>query len=149
MKTLGLVIVLFFGSLFQATAQSENFESTSLTSKPAITFMNTLDDYSYQFNLTSIDMAPFLIAINVRIEDELTSEDKYQLLKQVSFFDVQLSYTFTKFEFQLTLENLLGFNNNNFAIEPNLERGIGTMENILFTHEADFLVSARIAYNFN
>jgi hypothetical protein len=149
MKTLGLVIVLFFGSLFQATAQSKNFESTSLASKPAITFMNTLDDYSYQFNLTSIDVTPFLLAFNVRVEDELTSEDKYQLLKQVSFFDVQLSYTFTGFEFQLTVENLLGINNNNFAIEPNLERGIGAMENILFTHEADFLVSARIAYNFN
>jgi hypothetical protein len=48
----------------------------------------------------------------------------------------------------LTLENLLGFNNNNFAIEPNLEEGIGNMQNILFTHEADFLVSARLVYNF-
>lgn len=149
MKTLGLVVVLFFGSLFQATAQRNSFESTSITSSPAITFMNTLDDYSYQVNLTSIDVAPFFIAFNLRVEDELTSEETYQLLKQVSFFDVQLSYTFTGFEFQLTVENLLGLNNNNFAIEPSLERGIGSMENILFTHEADFLVSARIAYNFN
>jgi hypothetical protein len=62
---------------------------------------------------------------------------------------MNLTCTFATFEINMTIENLLGFNNKNFAIEPDLEKGIGSMENILFTHEADFLVSARIAYNFN
>ena len=143
MKTLaGIVLILFAGLL------SVNAQGDGLDKKNTITFFNSVEDYSYQFNVSSFEIARISCSINVRLEDELTSEETYKLFEQVSFFDVSLAYTLNAFEFSMGIENLLGFNNNNFAIEPNLEQGNSNMENILFTHEADFLVSARIAYNF-
>lgn len=149
MKTLSFIVLMFFGSILKIQAQVAPFESNEIAPSSTITFLNTFEDYSYQFNLVSVDKTQFSCAISLRVEDELTSEQRYLLFKEASFFDVNLTYTFAAFDINMTIENLLGFNNKNFAIEPNLEQGVGSMENILFTHEADFLVSARIAYNFN
>jgi|GEM_PF-3564555 len=148
MKTISLFILIVFGALLSINSQNYVLENNENSKEPIVTFFNAVEDYSYQFNVLGINKEKFSCAFNVRVEDELTSEANYKLFREVSFFDVNLSYTFNVIELNLTLENLLGINNNNFAIEPNLEEGIGNMQNILFTHEPDFLVSARIAYNF-
>lgn len=146
MKALSCLVCMVAG-LLHVNAQSLVIENDQ-DATPLVSYFNATDDASYQVNVLSFNTAQFAFTLNVRVEDELTSETPYIWLKEVSFFDVNFTYTFKAFEFNLTLENLLGFNNNNFAIEPNLEEGIGNMQNILFTHEADFLVSARLAYNF-
>lgn len=147
MKVLSCLVCMVVASLLHVNAQSLVVESDHDTT-PLASYFNATDDESYQVNMLSINMVQFACTFNVRVEDELTSETPYIWLKEVSFFDVNFTYSFKSFELNMTLENLLGFNNNNFAIEPNLEEGSGNMQNILFTHEADFLVSARIAYNF-
>ena len=147
MKALSCIVFMVVIGLFQVNAQNFVFESDQ-DKTPLVSYFDATDDESYQVNVLSFNTAQFVCTFNVRVEDELTSETPYIWLKEVSFFDVNFTYTLKTFEFNMTLENLLGFNNNNFAIEPNLEEGIGNMQNILFTHEADFLVSARITYNF-
>ncbi len=145
MKALVYFSLIFFAGLLDVNAQSYGFESKQISS---ITSNNAVEDDSYQFNVLSITKVQFSCTFNARVEDELSSEATYKWFKEVSFFDVKFTYTFKAFELNMTLENLLGFNNNNFAIEPNLEEGIGNIQNVLFTHEADFLVCARFAYNF-
>jgi hypothetical protein len=149
MKAISCFVFMVVAGLLHANTQSLDFESDHQdASTSLVNCFNTTEDESYQLNVLSFNTAQFTSTFNVRVEDELTSETPYVWLKEVSFLNVNFTYIFKAFEFNMTLENLLGFNNNNFAIESNLEQGIGNMQNILFIHESDFLVSARIAYNF-
>ncbi len=144
MKAIYMFVLLFIGMITMCNAQYiNNNETTTKT----ITFVNTLDE-SFQFNIIQLEKESLSCSINFRMEDELSSEETYQLFNEVAFFDINLAYTFKAFEFNIIVENILGANNNNFAIEPNLEKGNGSMENIVFAHEADFLLSASIVYNF-
>jgi hypothetical protein len=143
-----IALVSYFNATNDGSYQFNVFSSNEDASIALVSYFNATDDGSYQFNVFSYNKAQFTCVFNVRVEDELTSEETYKWFKHISFFDVNFYYTFKAFELNMTIENLLGVNNNNFAIEHNVEKGIGNMQNILFTHEADFLVSARIAYNF-
>jgi hypothetical protein len=147
MKALSCLVCVIAAGLLHVNAQRLVFNSYQDTT-PLTSFFNATDYESYQVNVLSFNTAQLACTINVRVEDELTSKTSYIWFKEVSFFDVNFTYTFKAFKFNMTLENLLGFSNNNFAIEPNLEEGLGNMQNILFLHQADFLVSARIVYNF-
>lgn len=107
-----------------------------------------IQDVSYQYSLLSGAYKKWSCNFNFRLEDQLTSENTYVLLNDVSFFDVQFSYSLGAIQIGLFIENLLGFNNNQFSIEPNLERRFGVADTVFFTHEANFLIGSSFTYNF-
>ncbi|HMC02248.1 MAG TPA: hypothetical protein VKN14_14510 [Flavobacteriaceae bacterium] len=106
------------------------------------------NEITYQVCLISKEIKSFDFNINLRVEDELTSEEQYNLLKDISFFDVSISYQLGSFSISTSIENTLNFNNDGFAIEPSLERQYNVIDEVSFAHEADFVINTAITFNF-
>jgi len=106
------------------------------------------NEITYQVCLISKEIKSFDFNINLRVEDELTSEEQYNLLKDISFFDVSISYQLGSFSISTSIENTLNFNNDVFAIEPSLERQYNVIDEVSFAHEADFVINTAITFNF-
>lgn len=111
-----------------------------------VEFFKAAEDI-YQLTLLSGQFKNLAINFRVRIEDELTSEETYVVLSDVSFFDFQLGHRLGPLAVTWSVENLLGWNNREFAIEGYLE-GEGVTSSAQFAHEADFMVSTAISYRF-
>ena len=106
-----------------------------------------VSEITYLANIASMDSGIFSSSLNFRLEDELLSDETYVLLKDMTFLDVQFNVALGALQLGLFIENLLGFNNSDFAIEPVLDRDYGT-DMVYFTHEPNFLVGVSIVYNF-
>ena len=112
-----------------------------------VVFQND-EEVTYQTSLISIFFQRFSYRLNFRLEDELVSDATYVLLDEVTFLDLQMAYTVNRFQIGFFIENLLGLNDTDFAIEPNLERHLNVADTVYFSHEANFLTGISIAYNF-
>ena len=112
-----------------------------------VKLLNVADD-PYQVNLLSGAFRDLGLQFNFRMEDELTSEDTYTLFSEVSFFDLRLNYQIGKVGISWVLENLINYNSTSFAIEGSQEREYGVIDTVIFAHEADFMMSTALTYNF-
>ena len=112
-----------------------------------VKLLNAADD-PYQVNLLSGAFKDLGLQLNFRMEDELTSEDTYTLFSEVSFFDLRLNYQIGKVGISWVLENLINYNSTSFAIEGSQEREYGVIDTVIFAHEADFMMSTALTYNF-
>ena len=144
--------ICFLMVCFKSNGQGLKYETDNESYKFNVEISNmslaSISDITYQANIITGEYRHFSCGVNFRLEDELSSEDIYILLNEVTFFDVQLNYNLGAFNISMTLENLLGFNNSEFAIEPNLDQGLKPIESVYFSHEANFLISTSISYNF-
>lgn len=112
-----------------------------------LNFLGNSDDL-YQLDLMSGNYKNLDFQFKFRMEDELTSEEVYKLLSHVTFFDLKISYQLGQFGLSWAIENLINFNNPVFAIEGSRERGLAGINTVHFAHEADFLLSTALTYNF-
>ncbi|WP_242086696.1 hypothetical protein [Aestuariivivens sediminis] len=112
------------------------------------TVLPNLVEPTYQIGILSSVVHGISCQLKVRVEDELTSEETYVLFQEVSFVDMELTYTISDFQIGFFIENLLDFGDARFAIEPNLERHAGVADMVYFTHEAQFLAGINMIYNF-
>lgn len=126
---------------------NDKIESKNFIEGTTYTFLEPIEDL-FQVNIVTLNYNQFSGVFNLRIEDELTSEDNYILLKEITFFDVQLNYKLGPILLFLNVNNLLGFNDNSFAIEPELEQGIGVVNNLIFSQESNFGIHTGIRYTF-
>ena len=110
-------------------------------------FFKAAED-SYQVSLFSGRSKVFDLNFRMRMEDELTSEENYRFLSEVSFFDLQLDHRLGPFAVTWSVVNLLNWNNPEFEIEGYLEGDDKSSERVNFAHEADFLLSTAISYRF-
>lgn len=108
----------------------------------------TASEDSYQLNMLAGSLKDLNFQLLFRMEDELTSEENYSLIADITFFDLEISYNLGPLGVSWAIENLLGFNNPGFAIEGSRERDFGTIETISFMHEADFRLSSTLSYKF-
>lgn len=86
--------------------------------------------------------------IRFRMEDELSSEQRYAVLSEVAFFDLEFKYGLGPFGMTWAIENLLNFNSPSFVIEGSLERSSAVIDGVTFAHEADFMLSTVLSYQF-
>lgn len=148
------ILVLVVLSLFinrsysQVLIAAENNETEFKMDKAQFFYVTQNNEIAYQVCLISKEIKNFGFNINLRVEDELTSEESYVLLNDVTFFDVSISYQFGPFSISTSIENTLNSDNRNFAIEPSLERQYNVIDEVTFTHEADFVINTAIAFNF-
>lgn len=147
------IIYLFFmlcmGTVFsQQRIKNINIEIEYYPEKEiSLVFFGSSDDL-YQLNLISGKHRDLDFQFKIRMEDELTSEEAYKLLSDVAFFDLQVSYEIGAFGMSWAIENLFNFNNPAFAIEGSIERSSGGIDTVYYTHEADFMLSTALSYNF-
>lgn len=113
----------------------------------SLRFFEALED-TYQVNLFSGEKNDLGFSVRFRMEDELSSEENYVMLLEVAFFDLEFNHRIGPFEMTWTVENLLNFNSPGFAIEGSLERESAVMDTVIFTHEADFMLSSALTYSF-
>lgn len=145
---LAFLIVGFFNMNGQQLINSK-LELAPLTEFNKISFFNfNNNEVTYQINVASGTIEKFNYNFSFRLEDDVTSKATYVLLNDIAFFDFRFAYILGAIQIGCFIENLLGFNNNEFAIEPNLERLFGIADSIYFTHEANFLIGTSITYNF-
>lgn len=109
-------------------------------------FLDSSDDL-YQLNLLSGKHSDLDFQLRVRMEDELSSEEEYKL-SEMTFLDLQVNFQIGVLGVRLAIENLINFNNRDFAIEGSLEKDFGGFQTVYFGHEADFLLSTALTYNF-
>ncbi|NJW53067.1 hypothetical protein [Salinimicrobium oceani] len=102
----------------------------------------------FQLNLVSWNHNIFDVKLKLRMEDELSSEENYRILSQVSFFDLEWNYRIGPVSISWSVENLLNMNSPEFAIEGNLERDLWTGDRVIFEHASDFRVNTAISYSF-
>ena len=112
-----------------------------------VKFFKAAED-SYQFSFLSGKYKDVDLNFYVRMEDELNSEETYSFLSDVSFFDLRLDHRLGRVEVTWAIENLLNWNNREFAIEGYMEREEGIIQHENFAHESDFLLSTAISYKF-
>lgn len=110
-------------------------------------FFNLSEDF-YQFNLISGNFNNLDFQLKARMEDELSSEEQYNFFSEVTFFDMLLTYQKGPVGLSLAIINLLGFNSPDFAIEGFYENERGEVKNVQFAHEAEFMMSIVLTYNF-
>ena len=142
-----LLFCIVFLCTFNVNAQEilRVSQEPVFTQRIETTFFNAAEEL-YQVNLVSKSYKRFSCLINFRMEDELTSDSTYSLLNEVTFFDFKLNYELGAFGLNMIINNLLSFNDPNFAIEPIRDSNI--IGDVYFSHEANFLVSTCITYNF-
>ena len=110
-------------------------------------FFETSED-SYQANLFSGKKNDLDLSIRFRMEDELSSEKRYVVLSEVTFFDLEFNHRLGPFGMTWTIKNLLNYSSPGFAIEGSRERDSAIMDTVSFTHEADFMLSSALTYRF-
>ena len=103
---------------------------------------------SYQVNLFSGEKNDLDLSIRFRMEDELSSEERYVVLSEVAYFDLEFNHRLGPFGMTWATENLLNFNSPSFAIEGFLERDSAVIDKVTFAHEADFMLSTALTYSF-
>ena len=108
----------------------------------------TASEDSYQLKMLAGSLKDLNFQLLFRMEDELTSEEKYNLIADITFFDLEISHKLGPFGLSWAIENLLGFNNPAFAIEGSRERDLGAIETLTFVHEADFRLTSTLSYRF-
>lgn len=151
MKSQIIIIITLFLLSFYCPAQkllenSSNINGHFKVELGKVSFFN-VNEITYQANMISIDSGAFSSNLSFRLEDELVSDKTYVLMQDITFFDVQLNFALGALQLGFFIENLLGFNNSDFAIEPVLDRDSG-VDMVYFSHEANFLIGASIVYNF-
>lgn len=144
-----LFFMLCMGTVFsQESIKTIHFEIEYYAEKEInLAFLGSSDDF-YQMDLMSGIYKDLDFQLKVRMEDELSSEEAYKLLSHVTFLDLQVNYQIGALGVSLAIENLINFNNRAFAIEGFLEKGFGGIQTVYFAHEADFLLSTALTYNF-
>jgi hypothetical protein len=151
MKTLknimfiGLMVLCCNGNA-QKNILVEDFKKSSVFKHYTIENIvtETIDYYSYTIEVFNFETNALSFEMNVRVEDELNSEDTYTILNDISFLDFNINYKVGGFDIALQFENVLNYKDNNFAIEPNLTDN----NTIIFSHEANVLLTASIVYSF-
>ncbi len=103
---------------------------------------------SYQVNLFSGNQHDLDLSIRFRMEDELSSEERYVVLSEVAYFDLEFNHRLGPFGMTWAIENLLNFNSPTFAIEGSRERDSAVIDKVIFAHEADFMLSTALTYSF-
>jgi len=106
------------------------------------------NEITYQVCLICKEIKGLGFNINLRVEDEISSEENYVILNDVTFFDVSVSYQLGPFSISTTIENALNYGNKEFAVEPSLERQNHIIDNVSFAHEADFVINTAITFKF-
>lgn len=120
-----------------------DYEEEQIPSK----FFNT-SEYLYQLNVLSGNLKGLDFQLMFRVEDKLSSEETYALFSEVTFFDLEFSHRIGPIKVSWAIENLLNFNSPAFAIEGSLERNHGVIHTVSYRHEADFMTSTALTYNF-
>lgn len=148
MKKLVQIQIAFLCLLsFSATAQSEDAYANAINKTAIKTFTNysfsEVEYSTYSISLFGLNHNAFDITFNLRFEDQLNSETTYIIKDEVAFLDINISQSIAKLDFSFTLENLFNLKDNTFEIEPNLVNNT-----VQFSHEANFLLSASVVYNF-
>lgn len=143
------IFLMCTGSVFsQQGIKSIRVDIEYYTEKEVkLDLFNSAEDL-YQLKLLSGKYKDLEFQFRARMEDELNSEESYVLFSEVAFFDMQFSYQIGPVGVSWAIENLLGFNSPAFAIEASLERDYGVIDTVNFAHEADFLISTALTYNF-
>jgi hypothetical protein len=124
----------------------EFFNNPVEQDKPISAF--SFDDNLYSLNVISNAWKSFGCAIKFRLEEELPYENRQYDYNGFFYFDFSLNYKIKAFNVSIGIENLLGLKNTTFNIEPVLEQKIGVYDEIIFSHESNFLVKTSIAFNF-
>ena len=141
-----LFYILFLLTFALKAQQSLNVNLESgFNESPKFSFLNNAEDL-FQVNIITSKNKAFSCKLNFRMEDELVSNEAYNLLTEVTFFDFHLNHQLGPFNLSMTIENLLGFNDAGFAIEPMIDQGV--INEVYFSHEANFLISTSISYTF-
>ncbi len=151
MKRFLFVLFCLFLTPFICLAQPELENNDEYDNKlniefGRISFLNVVEA-SYQTNIISVAGKQFSGIMNFRLEDELTNDETYVLLQDVTFLDIEFNYTLGDFQIGLFLENLLGFNDSGYAIEPVLDNENG-VDMVYFSHAPNSFVGMSITYNF-
>jgi len=132
-------------NLFEIPA-SHVFEMPNQTPKSLRTF--NFSDTSYVLNLFSMESKLFNFGLKFRLEDELPYENNAYVYPGFFYFDFELNYSFKAFDFSIGLENLLGFNNDEVSIQPELVRQTQAYNEVIFVYDSAYLISACLTYNF-
>lgn len=136
------IFLLFSFNLVVAQDSIEPKLKLELTNLKEI-LSNSQDANTYQVTLGVLENKKLTANFNLRVEDELSSEETYILINDIAFFDLSFNYKFNKFNLNFQFDNVLGYASNEFDIEPNLVNS-----NVFFSHEANFLFSTSIVYKF-
>ena len=151
MKTLKMIVfiglmVLCCNGNAQNNILVEDLETSSVFKHYSIEGIvtETIEYYTYTLDVFNFETNALSFGMNIRVEDELNSEDTYTILRDISFLYFNINYTIGGFDIALQFENILNYKDNNFAIEPNLTDN----NTIVFSHEANVLLTASIVYSF-
>jgi len=105
-------------------------------------------DTNYVLNLCSMESKLFNFGLKIRLEDELPYENNAYVYPGFFYFDFELNYSFKAFNFSFGLENLLGLNNPDVSILPEVVRQTQAYNEVIFVYDSAYLISACLTYNF-
>ena len=83
-----------------------------------------------------------------RLEDELPYVNKNYVYTGFYYFDFTFNYTLGNFDLFFSIENLLGWSENDFSITPEVVRQQGVYNELQFNYDPAFLVSTGVTFNF-
>ncbi len=98
-------------------------------------------------SLFSVTQKELSVNTTFRIDEEVpyTNSNK-PLIKDLYFFDVNLSYSFKNIDISLTLENVLNFADRSFEIESDYIDDLSTLT--VFTQQPNTLLNMNLTYRF-
>ena len=85
---------------------------------------------------------------NFRLEDELPYVNKNYVYTGFYYFDFTFNYTLGNYDLFFSIDNLLGWSENDFSITPEVVRQQGVYNELQFNYDPAFLVSMGITFNF-
>ncbi len=116
-------------------AESNKFEMASIGNE-------------YNFNFLTHAIKNFSYGLALRLEDGLPLNSDMTFLKEVSFFDVCWNYEYEKFNFSVSISNILNFGDSVIEFEPSLERASLVAEEVYFNQEATSMIQLSVQYRF-
>ena len=121
--------------------------NNSIESEKSFRTLNLSDDW-YNLNLFSMESELFNFHLKFRLEDELPYENNAYTYIGFFYFDLKLNYSIKAFNFSFGLENLLGLNNPDVSIQPELVGGNGIYNEVIFAYDSAYLINAGVSFNF-
>jgi hypothetical protein len=108
----------------------------------------SFDDNLYLLNVISNTWRSLDCTIKFRLEDDFPYDYRQYDYNRLFYFDFSLDYNIKGLNASIGIENLLGFNDATFDIEPVLENRVGVYDEIIFSHESNAIIKLAIAYTF-
>jgi hypothetical protein len=140
-------VISFNNKEIHAVTDTFNFFNSTIEPKNNSGILKLTHQF-YSLGLFIYEFEQLHVGFSMRLEEELPYINTSYIYHEFHYLDLNIKYSLGAFDMVLLFENILGFNNYDVAITPELNKQMGVYNELIFNYDSAFLVSAGLTFNF-